>query len=74
VTRLWRLLIEDVGFEKAVLFVCYVSIVVSCVMALVAQIAWSLAKSWRPRRELQDVAAQRRRELDAVFNLTERGR
>lgn len=70
----WRLLLDEMGLEPAILLILYVALVIACVLALIAQLAWMVAKRIRPRRDLEQVAAQRRKELDSAMNLTERGR
>lgn len=76
-TDLWHTLIARAGFEHALVAVIYSVIVAAFVLSVLLQLAWWTAKRIADRRAaacLDEAIDERRRELDAAFNLTERRR
>ncbi len=71
-TRYWHALIADLGLEPTIALTLYAALVASCVLALIGQCAWTLAKRLRPRADVQAERDARARELAACMTLTER--
>ncbi len=71
-TRYWHALIADLGLEPTIALTLYVALVLSCVLVLIGQCAWTLANRLRPRADVQAERDARARELAACMNLTER--
>lgn len=72
VEQMWRGVIGQLGREQAVWVVCCVIAAVAWVVAGLLEIAGRLLRRRRVRHMVVEMAAQRRRELEAALLLSSR--